>query len=521
MRLDRIWIRGMRNLEEIEVDFDEGQLTTVIIGQNGSGKSNLIEAIVNIFRNADLKKEKTPPFDFELDYQINGNKVRLRGENGKWEHQLNGKKIPRDSFQERKNELLPDLVFGYYSGGNNRLEKLFEQHQKNYYEKVKKEGSEDFLSIEDRRLFYCRPIHGVMALLSFFANPDENILKLLEEQLGITGFRGALLVLRKPSWDTSGKKAKPQDFWGAKGLPVKAARTLRDSAFFPLVRSERENDDYRDKGTNEEQYCMFLRDQNALKQMAQKFKTDLQFFEALESMDISDLIRSVQIWVTRTNNQTGEVSFGDLSDGERQLLMVLGLIRLSRGKQTLFLLDEPDTHLNPAWQQTYLDLIRKWTQTESSSCQFILTSHNPLTISALTKNEVRVMFADENNKVQVKPPYTDPRGMGFTATLTEIFGLNTTLDLETQRQLDERNTLAIIDQRTAEQERQLIEINDKLNRLGFMYEDREPLYQDFLRAWKNVRYADRPLLTPDEIQKRQVAMSALLKDLMKQQEQHT
>jgi predicted ATP-binding protein involved in virulence len=518
MRLDRIWIRGMRNLEEIEVDFDEGQLTTVIIGQNGSGKSNLIEAIVNIFRNADLN-EKPPAFDFELDYQISGHKMRLRAEKGKWEHKLNDENLTLKAFRERKNELLPDLVFGYYSGGNNRLEKLFEKHQENYYKKVIAEGSEDSLSIEDRRLFYCRPIHGVMALLSFFANPDEKIQKLLKDQLGIMDFRGALLVLRKPSWVGS-RKAKPEEFWGAKGLPVKAAQTLRDSAFFPLVRSERENDDYRSKGTDEEQYCMFLRNQDALKEMTQQFKTELQFFEALESMDISDLIRSVQVWVTRTNNQTGEVSFGDLSDGERQLLMVLGLIRLSRGKQTLFLLDEPDTHLNPVWQQTYLDLIRKWTQTESSSCQFILTSHNPLTISALTKNEVRVMYADENNKVQVKPPYTDPRGLGFTATLTEIFGLNTTLDLETQQQLDERNTLAIIDQRTADQEKKLIEINDKLNRLGFMYEDREPLYQDFLRAWKDVRYADRPLLTPDEIQKRQIAMSALLKSLMTQQEKH-
>jgi len=35
---------GYRNLKNVEVDFDSGTLTTVIIGQNGSGKSNLIEA---------------------------------------------------------------------------------------------------------------------------------------------------------------------------------------------------------------------------------------------------------------------------------------------------------------------------------------------------------------------------------------------------------------------------------------------------------------------------------------------
>lgn len=113
----------------------------------------------------------------------------------------------------------------------------------------------------------------------------------------------------------------------------------------------------------------------------------------------------------------------------------------------------------------------------------------------------------------IRQPYADPRGIGFTATLTEIFGLPTTLDLETQRQIDERNILAQIEKRTKDQEKQLIEINDKLNRLGFMNESREPLYQDFLRAWHDVRYADRPPLSPEDVEKRHNAMQLLIKQL--------
>ena len=58
------------------------------------------------------------------------------------------------------------------------------------------------------------------------------------------------------------------------------------------------------------------------------------------------------------------------------------------------------------------------------------------------------MFADPSGKIGVVPPYTDPKGISFTATLTEIFGLRTSLDPETQRQVDERNALARIDKRT-------------------------------------------------------------------------
>lgn len=53
MRLDKVYIDGFKNLRQLEVDFDESKLTTVLIGQNGAGKSNLIEALARIFRQAE------------------------------------------------------------------------------------------------------------------------------------------------------------------------------------------------------------------------------------------------------------------------------------------------------------------------------------------------------------------------------------------------------------------------------------------------------------------------------------
>ena len=89
----------------------------------------------------------------------------------------------------------------------------------------------------------------------------------------------------------------------------------------------------------------------------------------------------------------------------------------------------------------------------------------------------------------------------------------TSLDVETQRLVHERNLLAQLAQKSDADERQLIEVTDKLARLGFLFEDREPLYQDFLRAWHDVRYADRPPLTQTDIEARQQAMKALIQRL--------
>ncbi len=134
------------------------------------------------------------------------------------------------------------------------------------------------------------------------------------------------------------------------------------------------------------------------------------------------------------------------------------------------------------------------------------------------------MYKEENEKaidsIKVSPPYTDPRGLGFTSTLTEIFGLPTTLDSKTQIDIDERNRLAAIDERTKRQNEELISTNDKLNRLGFMFESREPLYQEFLQAWKDVKYADKSPLNPEQVAARQKAMAALIKQLSAKEELH-
>lgn len=128
-------------------------------------------------------------------------------------------------------------------------------------------------------------------------------------------------------------------------------------------------------------------------------------------------------------------------------------------------------------------------------------------------SEVRVIGQTDDGRVTAAAPYADPRGMGFTATLTEIFGLATSLDVDTQRLVDERNELVQLAERNDGQQRRLIALSDQLARLGFLNEDREPLYQAFLRAWHDVRYADRPPLTSADVAARQRAMKALIKQL--------
>ena len=138
MRLDKVYIDGFKNLKQLTADFDESRLTTVVIGQNGAGKSNLIEAIISIFRWVDLRRNE-PRFHYRLDYRIDGAKVSLSNLPDEPAIAVEGKAVTRTEFERRKNEWFPDLVFGYYSGGSRLLESLFDAHQRRYYDDIKLE----------------------------------------------------------------------------------------------------------------------------------------------------------------------------------------------------------------------------------------------------------------------------------------------------------------------------------------------------------------------------------------------
>ena len=159
-------------------------------------------------------------------------------------------------------------------------------------------------------------------------------------------------------------------------------------------------------------------DEDALHNLAGSFESEATceplpviFFKYLESTYISDLIDQVTIKVKHINTE-GEICFRELSEGEQQLLTVLGLMRLTREEETLFLLDEPDTHLNPIWKLRYFDEIEQVLGKDTSS-QILITTHDPLMIGSLKKEQVRILNRSDD-VINAATPVEDPQGMGVS-----------------------------------------------------------------------------------------------------------
>jgi ABC-type multidrug transport system ATPase subunit len=204
---------------------------------------------------------------------------------------------------------------------------------------------------------------------------------------------------------------------------------------------------------------------------------------------------SIRVKVSSSNEP---LTFRELSEGEQQLLTVLGLLKFTGGKDSLFLLDEPDTHLNPSWAAKYLKFLREFVPNHETS-HLLMVTHHPLAIAELKKEQVQVMWRDSGNQVYAQEPEESPRGMGYGGILTsDMFGLRTTLDNSTERLLRLRRRFTEKSELTVIQAGRLRKIDQILEGLGFTTAHWDEEYAQYLRMRREVeREANSDTTTPE------------------------
>lgn len=493
MRLVSFWVENWKNLRDISVEFDPNQPSTVVVGRNGTGKSNLIEALTIVFRDLDLGQQTN--FGYRIEYLIRGARVKVECRPSRRTPRVisvNGKRSSVGSLRGYTGgpRLLPDFVFGYYSGPSNRLEKHFVTHQ-SIFNRALREGEERPL----RRFFYARPEHSQFVLLAFFlARHEESAVDLLDKYLRIQAFESALFVAATPPWRT--RVPGNTRFWNARGTVAELLDELFELATAPMripVTSFVDGS----RRTSEHVY-LFLEDLQHLEALATRYDGSAsRLFAAFESILAADLLGELRVRV-KARGVDGSVTFRELSEGEQQLLMVLGLLRFTRSDESLFLLDEPDTHLNPVWGLRYIDMLKEHSGEGLATSQIVMASHDPLVIASLQASQVCLLERDSETGVATATrPTVDPRGMGVSALLTsEIYGLASELDPDTYKKLERRRWLATSDSLTSQEMEELALLTNELEELDFTFSDRDPLYYRFEKAMASVARVDTAVTSP-------------------------
>jgi len=369
MRLDKLTIGSakdstkhqFKNLKNVTIDFDQDHWVTVVIGWNGTGKSNVLEALAIIFRDL-IAKKRTPEFAFQLSYRMGAGEnlrhihidadpdrekdvflIRVAdmrqikqndlihgvldfGENADKSPQ--GEPIKLTTFLNADSEYLPRYVFSYYSGESPRMHEVFRPYLEGYDNKLRN-GEDPGL----KRLFYAMPVHSQFVLLAFMIKQSEEIRRLLEDDIGLDpdeGIESVLFVLKQPGWSKrrGNRKTEGGDerFWGAKGVVQSFLDRLQAISLAP-IRVTRKKKITLWNEENTEYLYLFVKDIGALRLLVGNH-APAQFFRDLESTYVSELIEEVRIRV-RLKKNDGSVTFRELSEGEQQLLTVLGLLRFT------------------------------------------------------------------------------------------------------------------------------------------------------------------------------------------------
>lgn len=161
-------------------------------------------------------------------------------------------------------------------------------------------------------------------------------------------------------------------------------------------------------------------------------------------------------WIRNTLNETKEEyilifdiedeglrRYDMLSDGYRYLILLVGelVTRASLLNKHIsdnlleqitgsVLIDEFGIHLHPDVQADTLSRI----SSTFPNLQFIVTTHSPLLINGLLKEQLYLLSEDKEGNRFINHPEEDAVGIGADGILLDIFGLTTTIDKSTKEQ---------------------------------------------------------------------------------------
>lgn len=131
----------------------------------------------------------------------------------------------------------------------------------------------------------------------------------------------------------------------------------------------------------------------------------------------------------RKRGSPAPLTLKSLSDGEHQLLHSLGLCLLFRDTNSLFLLDEPETHFNPDWRANFISRLREsLSGRDGVSQEMLITTHSPFLISDSKPDKVLVFARNpDNGQVLITHPDYNTLGASINKITMSTFGKRETI----------------------------------------------------------------------------------------------
>ncbi|AZQ12212.1 AAA family ATPase [Shewanella khirikhana] len=100
-------------------------------------------------------------------------------------------------------------------------------------------------------------------------------------------------------------------------------------------------------------------------------------------------------------NGSGYVDFSDASSGERCMLLMILSIASVISDDSVICIDEPEISLHPEWQIGFIPLLKS-SFSKYKNCHFIIATHSPHIVSQVEDDDSYILRMDDNQLFQAK-----------------------------------------------------------------------------------------------------------------------
>ena len=528
MKLLLLTLNNFKNLNDFRIEFPEDTNNNSLLfflGNNGSGKTTVFEAILTIFASFySPSLLKNSLFEYEICYEIRDSKIYLKRKKisekeytyvckkDEFEENFDNFNDYRKKIISNENEYIPQIIVTSYSGINDRIKPIYKNIQKNYKRNLNKfninymnnvdKNNKRFIHSIDESIFFYIPAvwlgdSTMKNILKNNSNIDkiekiiikinltfQNVKKILPEyeiskyredkkkiqdkltnepcNLNVLNYFDALdyrnkseqndifsndTFINKSERKESENNVENLEYKNLKNLDL-VKRKYREKAILKIFENNyvinSKNEMMKRIPEGIDIWDKYSADKNRshsieLEMYLDKIKFNgIEVFEFLHDLKQQyDAIIDVKL---KKNDHDDSISATNLSEGECQLIKVLGMLVLAQNKEGIVLLDEPDVHMNPKWKYDFRKMIDKSLK-NLQGVQVIINTHDPLMINGAMAEEVRI-FEKIDKQILVNQPFMDATGKSIDGLLkSQYFNLEETLDYKTKLKIIKREEL--------------------------------------------------------------------------------
>ena len=360
MKLKSLWLKDYKNLKDFHLDFEKGNGLSILIGNNGSGKSNVLEAISGIFAEWYGSPANIFNTDYKIEYEHNNKKIVLQKTDKKKVYYVD------DVLYKDSNPSLPSNVVALYSGEDLRLfENFYFPKYDSYLKDVYRKGF-----VGKMGMYYVNKYLWNVSLLTLILFMDidgfSDVKSFLETELGIK--KDTKITIRI-------------DF-----LYKKYDENINSllKAFVSKINPEK----------NETKSYSVVELRNCISNSVDSFEAEpREFFNLLmQAFMPKDFKLITDICIYLNDNEA--IQF--FSEGEKKLILIETVLEFVADENSIILLDEPDANIHEERKRKLYDLLRN-----TPNRDVVMTTHSPTFVDIADDDELIVLRTDDSTNCYV------------------------------------------------------------------------------------------------------------------------